>query len=526
MTEATPINYERPEKAMNDNRPVGAETSKHLMDKRVTPEANELGLKARSGVLWVTALNVFRDVLQFGTMLILVRLLEPKAYGEFAFVSSIMLFFTVLSFRSFLEQTLQLRPSEEVDYQSHFTAGGVIQGSLFGLLNATAVVLRYSQKYAEIAPYLHVMSLFFFFDWLGDFRLKMLQRDLNWTRMRILEAIGLIGSAGFGIALALFGYGAYALILPIFVMALPFAFDLLVLQGWRPNWSWSACRYRPAWRYGLSRIASGVLTASRPVIESAVVVHMGDFFSLGILGRAVGLAAICCQKVPFGLMTAIFPVLTRLPRNTASYSRANTLILRLVAWIAVPAAVLFSLIAVPVVRLIYGSKWDAAIPILPWALVGGVVAALYQTTTMLLLADLQQNRCVVAEVISLLGSITCLMLLLPLGMAAYLCGLAAFQALILAWMIWALSTGGAIRIGKVLREIGTPAAICIPIGLVLRAIVIHGFRTTIPIAAVIILSGGFAILYVLGLRLLSQAGLSELIEYCPLGSQLRRVLWL
>jgi O-antigen/teichoic acid export membrane protein len=76
----------------------------------VVTAAPQLAEKARSGVLWVTGLNIFRDLLQFGTMLVLVRLLAPKAYGEFSLISSVMVFFTVFSFRSFLEHTLQLRP--------------------------------------------------------------------------------------------------------------------------------------------------------------------------------------------------------------------------------------------------------------------------------------------------------------------------------------------------------------------------------------------------------------------------------
>ena len=34
---------------------------------------------ARSAVVWTTAFNLFRDVLQFGTMLVLVRILEQQS---------------------------------------------------------------------------------------------------------------------------------------------------------------------------------------------------------------------------------------------------------------------------------------------------------------------------------------------------------------------------------------------------------------------------------------------------------------
>lgn len=60
-----------------------------------------LGRKAVSGVLWNTGLNVFRDFLQFGVMLILVRLIMKEAYGEFGLVTAILGFLSVFSFRAF-----------------------------------------------------------------------------------------------------------------------------------------------------------------------------------------------------------------------------------------------------------------------------------------------------------------------------------------------------------------------------------------------------------------------------------------
>src|SRR5262245_36682168 len=81
----------------------------------------------KSGIIWVTGVTVFRDGLQFLITLVLVRLISPNAYGEFSFVTACVGFFTILSFRSFLEYTIQMRPGETVDYRMHFTVGGVFQ---------------------------------------------------------------------------------------------------------------------------------------------------------------------------------------------------------------------------------------------------------------------------------------------------------------------------------------------------------------------------------------------------------------
>src|SRR5262249_24915325 len=139
-------------------------------------------------------------------------LLDPKAYGQFSLVNSLIGFFTILSFRSFLEQTLQVRPTEEVDYQTHFTAAGVIQISLCTLVNVVAFVLRRLGLYSEVAPLLSVMSIFFLLDWANEFRVKMLERELAWKRLRLLQALGFLLNASIALILAVSGFGVYALL--------------------------------------------------------------------------------------------------------------------------------------------------------------------------------------------------------------------------------------------------------------------------------------------------------------------------
>src|SRR5438445_7110497 len=124
----------------------------------------------KSGVLWVAGLNLFRDVLQFGLMLVLVRILEPKAYGQFTFVTSVIGFFTFVSYRCLSEHMLQARPHEEVDYQTQFTSAGIIQGAIFVIANLAAIAMRYFPRYAESAPLVHVMSILLLLDCPNEFR--------------------------------------------------------------------------------------------------------------------------------------------------------------------------------------------------------------------------------------------------------------------------------------------------------------------------------------------------------------------
>ncbi|HEX3743278.1 MAG TPA: oligosaccharide flippase family protein [Bryobacteraceae bacterium] len=472
--------------------------------------AAPLAAKARSGVLWVTGLNVFRDVLQFGTMLVLVRLLAPSAYGEFSLVSSVMVFFTVFSFRSFLEHTLQLRPGEFVDYQSHFTAGAFLQLGMCALVNLAAFLMRYLPKYAAIAPALHATSVFFVLDWAGEFRVKMLERELDWKRLRTLQATGLAGNSMLAIVLAKLGFGVYALVLPGMMATLPFIWDLFFRYRWRPDWTWNGTRYRAAWSYGWTRIMAGMLTTARPVMEGAVIVQFTGFAQLGFMSRAVGLSVLCCQKMPGVLTLTLYPVITRLARKSEAFERANALVLRLVGWMAIPCAMLFSLVAHPLVRLVYGSKWDAAIPLLPYALAGGTAGALYQAATMLMLADVQHRGCAVAEFLTLSSLAICLFEVLPHGIAAYLAAVAAVQTAVLVWMLRSLLSAGALSRRAIVRGVLAPIAAGAAAWLVCTAI--PRAHSVGSVAAVGLL---FAATYGLAMRALCAREFQELMAYLP-----------
>src|SRR5262245_5395180 len=101
--------------------------------------ARSLGEKAQSAVIWNAGFNVFRDLLQFVVMLVLVRLLAPEAYGQFILVTSIIGFVGIFSFNSFISHSLQVKTDDEANLQQHFTAGAPLQLGLFVVTNVLAL---------------------------------------------------------------------------------------------------------------------------------------------------------------------------------------------------------------------------------------------------------------------------------------------------------------------------------------------------------------------------------------------------
>jgi O-antigen/teichoic acid export membrane protein len=374
---------------------------------------------------------------------------------------------------------------------------------------------------------LHVMSLTFLLEWPCELRRTMLQRELDWKRMRLLHGAGLIASSALSIAMALMGAGTYALLIPGMLATIPFAVELFFVHKWRPTWRWRAKDYAASVNFGVHRIGSGLVSGGRLLLEASLLAQTLGFGVFGILTRAVGLAQLLCLKLSSQLLASIYPVLARIDKGTARYQRVSALSLGYIAWFVIPIGVVFAIQAGPVVNLIYGHKWDDVIALLPLALAGGVVGALVHAAYSLLLGHGRHRLCLVLDIALLAGTALSLAACLPLGAAAYLAGIAASQSVTLAIAVAMLAKDSAISIDGIRDALVPPvigsltAALA---GVPMMSIQIDGrLAAWVPSLGFAVI---FALAYLAVLRLVFRSAMEELVEQLPLRRSLRTLLFL
>ena len=497
-----------------------------MLDQLVSESAAppSLAARARQAVVWTTGFNLFRDLLQFGLTIVLVRLLPAEVYGQFGLLTTLIGFLTLLSFREFLNHTMQLRDGETVPYQDHFSAGLVIQGGVFLVANGIAIVMRWFPDYAAVAPVLHVMSVLFLLDLPSEFRVRMLERSLDWRRLRLLHASALIAGGVLSIVMAFRGWGVYSLLVPTLLVPIPFAFDLFVREKWRPTWEWDWTRFAPAWRFGRARIAATSLIAGASLLESSWLSWGLGFAALGMFGRAVGLSQLLCGRVAGLLAASVFPVLTRIPAGTPAFRRASAMYLRTTAWVVVPAAAVASLLAQPIVALLYGERWLEIVPLIAYAMVTAAIAAVVQTSYTLLLAHGRQNRCLATDAWRLIGTALCLVICLPLGVPSYFVGLAAVHAVALIGVLAGLIRDEAISASALADAFVPPlTSATSAIGSIVVITRVVRFDDGGPwssITAALL----FVVVFGTSLRLFFRRELSELVGYLPEPQRITR--WL
>lgn len=487
------------------------------------PSRVSLLASAKSAVLWNTGFGLFRDLLQLGVMLALVRLLTPENYGQFAMVTGIIGFINVFSSANFVAHTLQLPEGIEPDFQIHFTATLFIQAFVFLATHLVALVCAQIDTYAAIAPYLHWMSLLFLLAWPHEIRFRMLERSFSWKRLRAVHAIGLLIGAVTSLGLAWAGYGTYALIAPAVLVTLPFIWDLFVNLKWRPTWAFSWAAYRPAIAFATARIGSGALTHGRNLLELSLLTAALGFAPLGIFTRAIGLSTLLCSQVASHLGQAIYPVLARAQSREGDRSHVGDTLILAVLFVAIPAAAFFGYGAEEAVRVLYGSQWLEVIPLLPFALAFGVASALYQILYLLLLSCSRVRLCLASDALYLLGTGAALWLALPFGTQAYLGSMGTMLFSLSIGLTLVLARAGRLTLPRLLASLAATLTATLPaIAAVIALDQTLLGETAHPLGSLALSGIVFGLLYLITFRLLFRGRFEILLACLPFSDRLRR----
>ena len=362
-----------------------------------------------SGLVWTGALQVFLVGMNFVSMLVLVRLISPAEYGRATAAIGVLALINCFNCSYFIAQALQLHEGQEPDWGAHWSAGFYIQIGLFILCNAVASICWLLPPYRPMTGPLLTASIGLLFDWPNQLGLTQLRREMDYRTLRLVQASSALLTVVTSLSLALAGAGALALIVGSNVLhGMPQGFYLLVIRKWRPPprwWHWPNWKkYQGSLKFGAQLSGSAVLTAARGMLEASVLPATLGYESLGLLNRAQVLFSTTVGRVATVVIDTIYPLLPRSAGNEQQFARHASLFVQVMLWVSIPGAVFVGWEGPQLSRLLYGSKWIAADPlILP-----GTVFAWAVSTVLIFATVLQaQNRLRSAFLSSAAAAILC-----------------------------------------------------------------------------------------------------------------------
>jgi O-antigen/teichoic acid export membrane protein len=481
-------------------------------DRGASPQ-EALGTRVAVSARWVAASTGVGMVTTWLTALALARILDRQEFGIAA-----LALLAVAVFQLFQDSGLhaaliqrQDRIQEAVD-----TAG--LYAPLTGLVLALACVvlaplgaLFFHQP--EVTGLIRGLGAVFLLRSFAIVPSALIQRELLFARQAVIAVVASVLQLGSAVTLALMGAGAWAVIGAQIVVSAWWAVAATLASPLRVHPGRASYgELRELLRYGRHIVLGNAVGFVNSNTDPAAVGRLFGPVPLGAytLGFQTGSQSVTAVTGVSNLL--VFPAYAKLQDDLPRFRRAYLRSLRFVCTISVPAGIGLAALSDVFVRVLYGQKWAAAIPVLAIISFYGLFLSVFATTGEVFKAAGRPQlfaRMGIFQIVILFGLIGALY---PFGIVGFALARAG-ATFIMGWV--ALYFAGRIlelKISEWIRTLRAPMTASLLMGA--GVVATHQALATVVadsvlVLALLVVEG--VILYVVAMRIVAPARWEEFI---------------
>jgi len=396
--------------------------------------------------------------------MVLARLLSPKDFGLVGMVTA---FTGVLSlFRDFGLSSAAIQRADVTDEQfSNLFWVNLFVGTLLTLmciiLAPFIAAFYHEPRLRSVAV---ALAVGFLFNAAGVQHGALIQREMRFTVLAVVNTIALLAATALAIGGALMGYGYWALVAMTVALPLLTTLGFWLSAGWVPGRPRRGVGIRSMVHFGGTMTLNGLIVYIATNCEKVLLGRFWGVDAIGLYGRAYQLVNIPTDNLNAAAGEVAFAALSRVqndpPRLRNYFLKGYSLVLAL----TLPLTIACALFADDVISVLLGPKWKDAAAIFrllaPTILVFAIANPLgWLLSSIGLVGRLLKMALVIAPVM-----IAGYVIGLPYGPKGVAC---SFSVVMTVWLIplvvWALH-GTIISPRDILRVLSRPLASSIVAG--------------------------------------------------------------
>lgn len=339
----------------------------------VDGEGGNLRARAAKGVFWTATSNWGNELIRLVIFALLARLLAPEAFGLMALALVFMGFTQVIADQGLADAVVQRKHLDPMHLDSAFWMCMGFGVLLAGVLSALAVPLALLFRQDELAPILVALALVIPISSASLVQRAILARQMAFRSLALRTLISIAVGAIFGIGAALLGFGVWSLVAQHIASPIAGLIVLWSVSGWRPRFAFSMAHFRELFGFGIHILSFRLLNYfTRRADELLIGAFLGAA-SLGFYTVGYRMLRMLFQLTSSLIDQVAFPLYSRLQDQPERFTRVYYKTIAFAAIMALPAFVSCLVLAPEIVYVLFGPKWDPAVPVMQALTLLGVV---------------------------------------------------------------------------------------------------------------------------------------------------------
>ena len=319
--------------------------------------------KAISGISWNISTRIGGQVLQFGTLIILTRLLEPRDFGLVGMVTVFIGFARIFIDLGFGDALIQRSDADERYFTTVFWVNVIMGIFLSALFFLIAPAISQFYNYPFLVPIARVLAILFFVNSLSVIPLTLFRRSLDFRRLATIEIFASVLGAAVAIVMAVADYGVWSLVGQQLVFATVTMGSMWIFVTWHPTWLFDRNALKDLFSFSMNLIGYRVFDYTVGNIDNMLVGKYLGPVPLGFYSRAYNTMRLPCQ-VSAPLAEVMFPVLSRFQSDKDQLKRIYLRTVGIIALVTFPVMSGLLVVTKPFVLAFFGNKWSGMIPVL------------------------------------------------------------------------------------------------------------------------------------------------------------------
>lgn len=346
---------------------------------------SSLAKASLTGIKWSALTQLVAQVAQYGSFVLLARLLTPQDFGLVACATLVVNFVAMLN-----ELGLGAALIQRADLQrGHLNAcfwSNVAAGLTLALLVAGSAswVAGFFHS-PETGPLLGALALGFPMMALAVVPKTLLEKELRFKELGLIDAGAAIANAVVAVWMAATGWGAWSLVAGTLVGYVVQLAALWPRAAWVPGLRFARDELRELLAFGLNVLGTRVVGYLNANIDYVVIGRTLGPAALGVYSLAYKLVTWPMLKVSHVVLRVMFPAFARIQDDDAALRRHYATLVGTLALAAYPLLAGLAVMAPEALPLVFGPRWGAAVdPVRALCVAGALKATVCSIGTVFL----------------------------------------------------------------------------------------------------------------------------------------------
>ena len=330
--------------------------------------------------------QLFTQVSRIAVSVVLARLLTPSDFGVVAAGMVVMVVAWQLTDLGTAAVVIQRDVVDDTLLSSLFYVNLLLGAGISAATVAVAGPLAGALGQPQAAAAIQALAAVSFLGAVGNMHYALLRRTMQFGRLATINIANAVVNGVVGILLAVAGAGIWALVVGTVAGVVVSTVTAWWYEAWRPSATFSLGRLREVARLSIGYFWSNTLAIVFAQLDKVIISRVLGGAALGTYTVAQRTVTSPVNAVSSAVSTVSFSAFARGQDNPERLRSGVIRAAGVVALVVLPSMVGLAVLAEDAVLVVYGPRWEAAIPVIQVLAPVAAVQAISSVTASVMLA--------------------------------------------------------------------------------------------------------------------------------------------